>query len=212
LRLSAPALKEVLLCGAEGVTDAGVAALLAEVPCLACIDAVECAHVTHESVVAAGAAGGHVLVRRLPAWFARPWRCVQHRNIPVGELHQYFPDGTFRFSRFDQNAGCVVSWRAAPPQPGEEQPPGHHQLVVRFDDEGALAAIGLPGWRPGINVRAEGPRHMRSAQRRSHHDTSAPETLPLVDAPNVACGYWEAVEDGDDDAALHDVAPAGADD
>ena len=205
---SAPALTEVQLCGAEGCTDAGVAALLADVPCLAAVDAVSCAHVTHASVQLAA---GRVLVRRLPPWFSRPWRCVAHRSIPTGEVHLYRPDGTFRFSRDHQNAGAVVSWRAAPPPPDGGEPSGHFQLVVRFDDEQALALVGLPGWRPGIAVRAEGERHMRSAQRRGGPDTSAPETLPTVDAFNVVCGLWEAMDDVAGGDAAHAAAPAGAD-
>lgn len=84
---SALALSEVQLCGAEGCTDAGVAALLAAAPRLTCVDACECAHVTHASVQLAA---GRVLVRRLPRWFARAWRCVEHQNIVTGELHAYF--------------------------------------------------------------------------------------------------------------------------
>ena len=187
----------MLLCGAQGCTDAGVAALLTDVPLLSCVDAVSCEHVTHASVQLAA---GRVLVRRLPPWFARAWRCVQHRHIPVGEVHKYQQDGTFSFTRNAQNAGWVISWRAAPP------PPGHHQLVVRFTEEDALVAG--QGWRPGICVRAEGPHHMRSAQRTWGLDHSAPETLPIADTHNVSTGFWQAVEEED---AAHDVAPAGAD-
>lgn len=201
---SAPALQEVLLCGAEGCTDAGVAALLADVPSLSCIDAVTCEHVTHASVQLAA---GRVLVRRLPPWFARAWRCVQHRHIPPGEVHLYQQTGTFSFTRDAQNTGWVTGWRAAPPPPRSTEPPGHYQLVVRFSEEDALVAGGMQGWRPGICVRPEGPHHMRSAQRTWGLDHSAPETLPIADTHNVSTGLWQAVEG--EDATL-DVAPAGA--
>ena len=192
------------MCGAEGCTDAGVAALLADVPLLSCVDAVSCEHVTHASVQLAA---GRVLVRRLPPWFARAWRCVQHRHIPAGEVHRYYDDGTFSFTRGAQNAGWIASWRAAPPPPDSTEPPGHYQLVVRFSEEDAIEAAGalVQGWRPGICVRAEGPQHMRSAQRTWGLDHSAPETLPVVDTHNVAAGFWQAVEDDDGD-----MAPAGA--
>lgn len=82
---------------------------------------------------------------------------------------------------------------------------------MRFDDEEALAAAGLPGWRPGINVKAEGLRGMRSAQRRGGNDWSPPEALPLANAPGVVCGLWEADDDDRGDMLL-DSAPAGVDD
>ena len=193
------------LCGAEGCTDAGVVALLANVPRLRCIDAAGCEHVTH---AAAQLAAGRVLVRRLPPWFARAWRCVQHRHIPEGEVHRYFDDGSFSFTRAAQSAGWVTSWRAAPPPPGSAEAPGHYQLVVRFSEEDVMVAGGQ-GWRPGICVGMEGPRHMRSAQRTWGLDQSAPDTLPLADTHNVSTGLWQAVVEDDDDA-LVDVAPAGA--
>ena len=192
------------LCGAEGCTDAGVAALLADVPLLSCVDAVSCEHVTHASVQLAA---GRVRVRRLPPWFARAWRCVQHRHIPVGEVHRYYEDGSFSFTRVAQSAGWVTSWRAAPAPEGSTEAPGHFQFVVRFSEEDAVVggAALAQGWRPGICVRAEGPDHMRSAQRTWGLDQSAPETLPLADTHNVSTGLWQAVEDDDGD-----MAPAGA--
>ena len=195
-----------MLIGGSDCTDAGVAALLEDAPCLALIDAVECAHVTEAS---SRLAAGRVVIRRLPAWFSRAWRCMEHRTIPVGEVHRYAPDGSFRFSREQQNSGFVVSWRAAPAPPDGGEAPGHFQFVVRFDDEAALALVGLPNWRPGICVKAEGERLMRSAQRRGGADNNAPDTLPLVDAPGLVCGLWEAQDDEEEDA--HDAAPAGAD-
>ncbi len=189
------------------------------------IDAVSCVGVTHASVAHAIALGADAqLIHRLPAWFARRWRCVRHRRIPVNEAHAYMPNGSFSFERATQAAGTVLSFRAAPPPPAPEPdaaanpdappppppppPPMYFELVARYDDEEALAAVGLPQWRPGVCVAPMGSREMRTAQRVALGDMSCPDRFPEVDEPGICTGRWRA-DDGEDDV---EGAPAAAED
>jgi len=71
--------------------DAALCALLSVAPPeLTHVDATFCAAVTHASVEAATLAeaqgGCALLVQRLPVWFAQPWTCTQHANVPVGAI------------------------------------------------------------------------------------------------------------------------------
>ena len=189
-------LEKLLLGGAPGITDAGVCYLLDAAPAtLLEVDAVSCVGVTHATVLHAAALRlPRMIVRRLPRWFARRWRCVRHRRIPVDELHAYFADGTFAFERETQASGAVLSFTLAPPVDGA---PPHFQLVAQYDDEEALAQIGLPQWRPGVCVRQSGAREMHTAQRVSVNNTSCPDTLPLADEPGICTGLWRAEEDAE---------------
>jgi hypothetical protein len=190
-------LTAVYLCGASGVTDAGVCALFDRAHAtLRCVDAVGCAAVSHASVAHARALGAPPnTLRRLPAWFARRWRCVRHRRIPANELHQYFADGTFRFARAAQASGCVLSYAPAPAVTPEAPPLGYFHLIARYDDEAALAAAGLPDWRPGVCIRQVGAHGMHTAQRTSLADNSCPERMPDEDEDGICTGVWRAEEE-----------------
>ncbi len=209
-------------------------ALLDAAAPLRLIDAVGCALVTHAAVAfvatlpRAQLGLPPPLVQRLPLWFARAWRCVRHRRIAAGELHQYFADGTFRFTRASQASGAVVSWRAAPARAAAAAddedgvaaaapaPPPHFELVPCYDDEAALALVGFPQWRPGVCVQPAGARGMRTAQRTGMMDLACPDRIPDQDEPGICTGLWRADllpgESAEEEEERVDVAPAGAED
>ena len=52
-----------------------------------------------------------ITLNRLPSWYVGRWHCVRHESM-TGEVHTYYPDGTFEFSREEQSSGYVPSFRA----------------------------------------------------------------------------------------------------
>ena len=52
-----------------------------------------------------------ITLNRLPSWYVGRWHCVRHKSMN-GEVHTYYPDGTFEFSREEQSSGYVPSFRA----------------------------------------------------------------------------------------------------
>jgi hypothetical protein len=89
----------------------------------------------------------------------------------------------------------VLSYAPAPSVAPDAPPPGYFHLVARYDDEAALAAAGLPEWRPGVCIRAIGPHGMHTAQRTSLADNSCPERMPEEDEDGICTGVWRAEEE-----------------
>ena len=53
----------------------------------------------------------NIILNRVPSWFVGHWHCVHH-DAMKDEVHTYYPDGTFSFSRDSQCSGYVPSLRA----------------------------------------------------------------------------------------------------
>ena len=163
------------------------------------VDCTSCAGVSYLSArLVASLTSPPVLLRRLPAWAAQPWACVQHTNVPPGELHTYFPDGSFQFSRADQNRGDVHTFR-----PAAGGGP-HFELVVRyaFEDTHPLAA---PHYRPGVCVLHTGEGEMRTAQLSWGPDSAVPPEVPLAGpVEGMSLGLWRVKTAAMDDDEADD--------
>lgn len=49
-----------------------------------------------------------IVLNRIPGWEVGHWHCIDHEDKRmIGEIHTYFPDGTFDFSREQQSSGYV---------------------------------------------------------------------------------------------------------
>lgn len=197
-----PHLETVIISSAELVSDVGAVALVSALPQLRLVDATFCLHVTHEVVLFARllsitreAHGGKpLLVQRLPAWFARPWLCESHAQIPTGEVHDYRLDGTFQFSRDIEAHGQVWSFSARHGQPWFD-------LYVEYTDIDLLPQLvnGVaddlrPRWtvRPGVCVRPLSPDTMMSVQ--SRRGTHPPAIPPEEDDEFAVIGIWRALD------------------
>lgn len=207
-----PLLEEVHAVGALLTDDAVCKLLSCPLPSLRLVDVTSCVRVSHASVVHAskhsalvlgdGRQRPPVLVARLPEWFCQKWVCLSHRYIPKLEEHQYFRDGTFRFSRQHQATGFVMTF-----VPARQQDARHSELTVQFYDEGDAQLLGMPPYRPCVAVQLhpadephiEGAPHlgcprMRTAQRTQ--DLACPLYVPDTDPPaserDVVCGTWVA--------------------
>ena len=117
---------------------------------------------------------------------------MRHATIPAGEVHEYFTDGTFKFSRTAQNCGDVISFTKAAASE-------HWELVVRYSDEDALDALAPMGvavgrWRPGLAIAVDGASGMRTAQLINAFDSAVPAEVPAEDEPGVLnVGTWVAI-------------------
>ena len=88
-------------------------------------------------------------VRRIPSWLCGHFRC------PWGELHSYYPDGSFSFSRDTQSKGIVSSLVELPPPP-----PGLASSKQRMDLQDCLCFIDAPPWmmqQAGLGVKFTRP-------------------------------------------------------
>jgi hypothetical protein len=165
------------------------------------VDCTSCALVTYISArMAASLCPEHtVLLRRLPGWVAQAWSCVEHTNVPRNEIHFYHPDGSFTFSRAEQNAGDVHTFR-----PAAGGGP-HFELVVRYSQEDAHPLADQ--YRPGVCLLNIGNGEMRTAQLSwGAQESMVPSTVPLSGPiEGVSLGLWRVKSACDDDVPDNDT-------
>ena len=99
-------LKTVILDGCSRVSDREVQTLISSAMSLKRISVIQCT--TGLSTIIK-AWQKNIVLNRIPSWFVGSWHCVRHDSMK-GEIHTYYPDGTFKFSRTDQSSGTYAMY------------------------------------------------------------------------------------------------------